>query len=122
MPPQERVDLGFDRLLALLKAGIGDGLVLHGERAMRLPNTLSISFPGVIGQELLARVPELCASTGSACHSETESISPTLAAMGVATEVARGTIRLSLGWYTTEDEVERAASVLLSGWEAITRA
>jgi cysteine desulfurase len=117
----ERIENLRDRLLALLKVGVGDGLVVHGERAARLPNTLAISFPGVLGQELLARVPELCASTASACHSETESISPTLAAMGVATEVARGTIRLSLGWYTTEEDVERAASALLGAWEGMKR-
>jgi cysteine desulfurase len=117
----ERTEKLRDRLLALLKAGVGDGLVLHGARSPRLPNTLSVSLPGVMGQELLARVPELCASTGSACHSETESISPTLAAMGVASDIARGTIRLSLGWYTTEDDVERAASVLLGAWEGLRR-
>src|SRR5439155_6100077 len=117
----ERTEKLRDRLLELLKAGVGDGLALHGERAARLPNTLSVSFPGVLGQELLARVPELCASTGSACHSETEAISPTLAAMGVATDIARGTIRLSLGWYTTEEDVERGASVLLGAWEGLKR-
>jgi cysteine desulfurase len=117
----ERIEKLRDRLLALLKAGVGDKLTVHGERATRLPNTLSVSFPGVLGQDLLAHIPELYASTGSACHSETESISPTLAAMGVSTDVARGTIRLSLGWYTTEDEIERGASALLGAWEAISK-
>jgi cysteine desulfurase len=110
-----------DRLLALLRAGVGDQLVVHGEKAPRLPNTLSVGFPDVVGQELLARVPELCVSTGSTCHSQTEAISPTLAAMGISTEVARGTIRLSLGWYTTEDDIERAASTLLGAWESTRR-
>jgi cysteine desulfurase len=81
----ERIENHRDRLLALLRAGVGEGLVVHGERARRLPNTLCVSFPGVAGHELLARLPELCASTGSACHSQTEIISPTLAAMGVDT-------------------------------------
>jgi cysteine desulfurase len=67
----------------------------------------------------LARVPELCASTGSACHSGVESMSPTLAAMGVAPEVARGTIRLSVGWTTTDEEIERAASLILGAWESV---
>jgi cysteine desulfurase len=67
----------------------------------------------------LARIPELCASTGSACHSGTAAMSPTLAAMGVEAEAARGTVRLSLGWYTSEDEVDRAASLLAGAWEAI---
>jgi cysteine desulfurase len=46
-------------------------------------------------------------------------MSPTLAAMGVEADVARGTVRLSLGWYTTEDEIDRAASLLAGAWEAI---
>jgi len=115
----QRLETLRDRLLGLLRTAVGDGLIVHGERSPRLPNTLSVSFPGANGHELLARVPELCASTGSACHSETAAMSPTLAAMSVPAEVARGTIRLSLGWFTTEDEVERAASLLLGAWEAL---
>jgi cysteine desulfurase len=116
---QQRMEQLRERLLLSLQAGVGSDLVLHGELAPRLPNTLSVAFPGVSGHELLARIPELCASTGSACHSGSESISPTLAAMGVPTEIARGTIRLSLGWYTTEDEIDRAASLLIGAWEAL---
>ena len=116
---QERLLSLRDRLLALLREGAGEKLTVHSESAPRLPNTLSISFPRATGHELLARIPELCASTGSACHSQTLSMSPTLAAMGVSSEVARGTIRLSLGWYTTADEIDRAASLLLGAWEAV---
>jgi cysteine desulfurase len=115
----ERLTALRDRLLALLREGAGDVLSVHSEQAPRLPNTLSISFPRAAGHELLARIPELCASTGSACHSETAAMSPTLAAMSVRGDVARGTIRLSLGWYTTADEVERAASLLLGAWESV---
>jgi cysteine desulfurase len=117
----ERLEKLRDRLLLALRKVIGERLIVHGEHAPRLPNTLSVNFPSITGQELLARVPELCASTGSACHSGTESISPTLAAMGVASDLARGTIRLSLGWYTTKDEVDRAASLLLGAWESLRR-
>jgi cysteine desulfurase len=116
---QERMETLRDRLWHLLQREIGDDLVLHGQLAPRLPNTLSVSFPGVSGHDLLARIPELCASTGSACHSETAAMSPTLAAMGVEADVARGTVRLSLGWYTTEDEIDRAASLLAGAWEAL---
>jgi cysteine desulfurase len=116
---QQRLSELRDRLLAALRRAVGEGLVVHGELAPRLPNTLSVSFPGVSGYDLLSRAPELCAATGSACHSSVPSISPTLAAMGVAPHVARGTIRLSLGWYTSEDEIDRAASLLVEGWEAL---
>ncbi|NUQ65854.1 MAG: cysteine desulfurase [Pirellulales bacterium] len=93
------------------------GLSVNGGAAERLPNTLSANFPGVHGGELLRRTPELCASTGSACHSGAENLSPTLSAMGLGPDTARGTVRLSLGWYTTEEEVDRAASLLLDAWE-----
>jgi cysteine desulfurase len=117
----ERLEKLRDRLLALLKAEITDGLVVHGERTRRLPNTLSVSFPRASGQELLARIPELCAFASSTPHGDTEIISHTLAAMTVAPETASGTIRLSLGWYTNEDEIDRAASLLLGAWEAVAR-
>jgi cysteine desulfurase len=116
---RERLERLRDKLLRALRDGVGDELVVHGDLAPRLPNTLSVSFPRASGQEILARVPELCAwgAPGGPC--ETETISRTLAAMGVASEIARGTIRLSLGWYTSADEVERAASLLLGAWEAV---
>ncbi|MEX2175215.1 MAG: cysteine desulfurase family protein [Pirellulaceae bacterium] len=115
----ERLAALRDRLWQKLVAEIGNPLTMHGALAPRLPNTLCVSFPGVNGHELLARIPELCASTGAACHSETETVSPTLAAMGVAADQARGVVRLSVGWYTSEDEVDRAASLLLGAWEAL---
>jgi cysteine desulfurase len=117
----ERSEKLRDRLLSLLKTDIVDGLVVHGDHSRRLPNTLSVCFPRANGQEILARIPEFCASASSAPHGETETISPTLAAMGIASDVASGTVRLSLGWYTTENDVERAASLLLGAWEAVAR-
>jgi cysteine desulfurase len=39
--------------------------------------------------------------------------------MGVTPDLARGTVRLSVGWYTTQDEVDRAASLLIDAWEAV---
>ena len=39
--------------------------------------------------------------------------------MGIPSEVARGTVRLSVGWFTTDEEVDRAASLLLEAWEAV---
>ncbi len=114
----ERMAKLSDQLLAALREGVPD-LVLHAERARRLPNTLAVSFPNVLGQRLLARVPELSAASGGAAHNDTAAISPTLAAMGVSSELAQGTIRLSLGWYTSEEDVARAANLLIEAWEAI---
>ena len=113
----ERMSNLRDRLSDQLKSGIGSDLVVHGEGATRLPNTLSVAFPGVFGQDVLARVPELCASTGAACHSGTVKGSATLNAIGASPQQAAGTVRLSLGWYTSEEEVDRASSLLIDAWE-----
>jgi len=101
-----------DRLENRLRALLGDGLVLNGHRELRLPNTLNVSFPGCIGAELLAKAPEVAASTGSACHEGQVKLSPVLAAMGVPPEIGKGAVRLSVGRFTTEEEVDRAADIL----------
>ncbi len=107
-----------DLLWARLKAGF-PGLALNGPESERLPNTLNVSFPGISGGELLARVPEVAASLGSACHAGRESVSPVLAAMGVSPERARGAVRFSLGRPNTRAEVEAAAALLLKAGRAL---
>lgn len=106
-----------DRLLAALQSEI-EGLVVNAAGADRLPNTLSVSFPGVSGQEMLGRLPELAASTGAACHGATDETS-TLAAIGAPADVITGTVRLSVGWYTNQQEIELAASLLVDAWERL---
>lgn len=103
-----------DRLWMRLSQALGDDVVMNGHPVDRLPNTLNASFVGLVGAELLAAVPEVAASTGSACHDGRVSISPVLAAMGVAPRVAAGAVRFSLGRPTTADEVDRAADAILS--------
>lgn len=115
----ERLEELRDRLFSLLQASIGEDLRLHGQLANRLPNTLSLSFPDVIGHELLARIPELCAFTSGGSHTDSQATSPTLAAMGIDAQLARQTIRLSLGWYTGQEDIERAANLLLGAWESL---
>ncbi len=100
-----------DRLHDLLLAGVPD-LTLNGPKQERLPNTLNVSFPGVSGGELMAGLPQLAASLGSACHAGQEAVSPVLAAMGVPVAVARGAVRFSVGWPTTRAEVDQAAALL----------
>lgn len=102
-----------DRLFELLREGLGDELVLNGHPDRRLPNTLNVNFPGMSGQEVLDAAPEVAASTGSACHSGQVTLSPVLAAMGVPPELGRGAVRLSVGRFTTEEEIDRAAAALL---------
>jgi cysteine desulfurase len=83
-----------------------------------LPNALAVSFPKVSGDELLRKIPEICAHTDAASHSGSATISPTLSAIGLSVQEAHGTIRLSVGWYTTEEEIDRAANLLLAAWDS----
>ena len=84
----------------------GERVVLTATRrsACRTRST-SASWAATAG-EILAAMPEVAASTGSACHSGGTEPSPVLAAMGVPREVGAGAIRLSLGRMTTRDELE----------------
>ncbi len=102
-----------DRLWERLHAALGERVVLNGHPEKRLPNTLNVNFAGHVGADLLQRVPEIAASTGSACHEGKISQSPVLCAMGVPPELGRGAVRLSAGRFTTEDEIDRAAEVLV---------
>ncbi len=102
-----------ERLWRQLHAALGDRIVLNGHPDRRLPNTLNVSFVGQVGAELLKKVPEIAASTGSACHAGQISLSPVLAAMGIAPEVGQGAVRLSVGRFTTEEEIDQAAGFLI---------
>ena len=95
-----------DWLWLQLRDRWGDGVTLNGHPTQRLPNTLNVSFLGRDGREILAAMPEIAASTGSACHSGGTEPSPVLAAMEVPREVGAGAIRLSLGRTTTRHELE----------------
>lgn len=102
-----------DRLWRQLQEGLGERVVLNGHPSLRLPNTLNVNVLGHVGAELLEKVPEIAASTGSACHEGQVICSPVLLAMGVPRQLARGTVRLSVGRFTTEEEIDRAAAALI---------
>ena len=78
------------------------------DRAIRLPNTSSISFENTNGEAILAKLNDLgvCVSTGSACNSDNHTASAVLQAMNIPYSKAMGAIRFSLGRYNTEDEVD----------------
>jgi len=107
-----------DELLGKLRSRV-PGLVLHGHPTERLPNTLFVSFPGVDGNQLLAAVPQIAASTGSACHAGSHAPCASLLAIGVPPEQAAGPVRLSLGRATTVEETERAAELLARAWQTL---
>jgi cysteine desulfurase len=111
-----------DELWRRLQEQFGDRVVLNGHPTERLPNTLNVSFLGHHGYEILARLPNLAASTGSACHAGSTHISPVLAAMGVPHNVGVGAVRFSLGRNTTRDEIESVVDLLVDGLRDTRRA
>ncbi len=103
-----RVQLMRDRLESELDAALDQQLIFHGHRQLRVPNTISLSVPYVDGEALLAHLDleNIAVSAGSACSSGEHQGSPVLRAMGVNSELAQGSIRISLGRWTSEAEID----------------
>jgi cysteine desulfurase len=111
---QERLQGLRDELQRLLEAHLSAQVHVNGHATERLPNTLNVSVEGVVGEEVLAATPEIASSTGSACHEGSTDPSPVLMAMGLSRERALGALRLTLGRWSTDEEVGRAARLLAS--------
>ena len=96
-----------DRIEAVLRAR-APGLAVFGAGAPRLPNTLAFARPGLSAETALMRldIAGIAVSSGAACSSGRVGRSSVLAAMGVPAALAAGAIRVSLGWTTTEADVE----------------
>lgn len=94
-------------------------LHIHSIPQLGLPNTLSIAFKGIPADTLLSTLPQLAASAGAACHPAGVTSSHVLVAMGVSTEFAMGTIRLSTGKYSTAEEMLQAAQMLAEAYQKI---
>ncbi len=109
---RDRTQALRDRLEAGLIERFGPRVVINGHPQERLPNTSNVSFLGATGAQVLQALPGVAASTGSACHEGQTTISPVLSAMGVSAEVGRGAVRFSLGWSTTQAQIDRVLALL----------
>ncbi len=91
-----------------------DHIRLNGHPLKRLPNNVNISVDFVEGESMILNLDldGICASTGSACSSSNLEPSHILLAMGLSHEQAHGSLRFSLGKWTTEEEIERALETL----------
>lgn len=117
---QEGIRIGGlrDRLLARLRQEL-DGVALHGHRTQRLAGNLNLSFEGVESSELFAELPLVALSSGSACTSAHPEPSHVIRALGVSDAVARGAVRIGLGRFTTEDEIDRVAGEIVGAVKLI---
>jgi cysteine desulfurase len=100
-----------DRLWQTLRAAT-PGVRINGSMAERIPGNLNVTFPSVTATDLMARVPDLCVSTGSACSSATIEPSYVLRALGLSDDAASRTLRIGIGRFTSPADVDYAAAAL----------
>ncbi|MBK8267727.1 MAG: cysteine desulfurase [Planctomycetes bacterium] len=101
-----------DHFWSRLKATFGERVMLNGHATECVPSTVSVSFPGHVGGEILGKLDNVYASTGAACHAGDAKPSRVLTAMGYSVERAVGTIRFSVGRPTSEQEIDRVIDML----------
>ncbi len=105
------------KLTESLKKGIEDKIPrikFNGHPEKRIKNTLNIAFPGLEGEAILLALATqgICVSTGSACSSGFEEVSPVLMSIGLKPEIARSCLRISLGRFNTDEDVQGTLDVL----------
>ncbi len=112
-----------DALLESLFAAI-PGLELNGPRRDRVPHTLNLTFPGVLGESLMMALDleGVEVSMGSACAAGAVEPSHVLIAMGRGRAAARSSLRISLGWPTTDEEISFAAATIAQVWRRVAAA
>jgi len=88
------------------------GIAVNGSMEQRLPGNLNVTFPGAGAQDLMAAVPDLCISTGSACASAEIEPSYVLRALGLPDEAAARTLRIAIGRFTSAADIDYAAAAL----------
>lgn len=103
-------DLLFNKLLQKIP-----DVKLNGHPQLRLANTFSLSFKGLEANILLNEMElrGIATSAGAACHTDSIDVSPVLTAINLDPEYAMGTIRFSVGRFTTEDEIYRASDIII---------
>ena len=90
-------------------------LIINGSNVIRLPNTSSLTFPGIDADALILNAPEIMIGTGSACTSGAIEPSHVLTAIGLSREDANATIRVSMGRYTLDNQIDRIVSEIVQG-------
>jgi cysteine desulfurase len=96
------------------------GLRVNGAAEARVSGNLNLTFPGVRAAELLAALPEVMLSSGSACTSAEVAPSHVLTAMGLPPEECLCTLRIGLGRFTSPAEMQQAAALIGAAWQRLS--
>jgi cysteine desulfurase len=118
---ERRIALKRDHLQSLLQSKIPQ-LVINGDTENRLAGNLHISIPNVPNTAIIARIRDkLAISTGSACSTETVSPSHVLRAMNLRDELIEGGLRIGIGKFTTDFEIEKSSEIISSAVNQILK-
>ncbi len=119
----DRINSLAASLLMRLRDAI-PGLRLNGPLVGRLPNTINLTFPGVLGESMLIALDleGVEVSMGSACAAGAVEPSHVLRAMGRSVADARSSLRISLGWSNTAEEIDAAAEIIPAVWRRVADA
>jgi cysteine desulfurase len=99
------------RLLRRLQQDI-PGIRVNGSMTARIAGNLNLTFPATTAADLMARAPDLCVSTGSACSSAAVEPSYVLRALGLSDDAAARTLRIGIGRFTSAADIDYAAAAL----------
>lgn len=101
-----------DKMLFDISANLS-GVKLNGSKRYRLPNNLNLYFNGVRSENLITELRDIAVSSGSACSSETVKPNSTLKAIGLSDEEAYSSIRIGIGRFNTEQEIDYASKRII---------
>lgn len=119
---RESIPIKRDRVQRLLKDQIPN-LVVNGDIKSRLASNLHLSIPDIPNSAIIARVrDQLAISTGSACSSGVETPSHILRTMNLPEDAIAGALRIGLGKFTTDSEIDQGANLLVTAISQIHEA
>lgn len=119
----DRVSELRDRFRGDLERSIGTPLIVHGQNVPRVPGILSIELPGISAEELSQRLPEICFGPIVPKQPKaTEAIPSLWTSLGLSPSRRAATVRVSIGWSTSADEIIQATQMIAAAFEALAQA
>lgn len=110
-----------DRFHRQLESMIGKAIRVHGSSVERVPGILSLELPGVSAEAIHRHLPEICFGPAVPSNGRTQGrvINTTHSALGLTEQQSANTLLLSLGWTTSEDELQRALHLIAAAYESL---
>ncbi|MAJ43384.1 MAG: hypothetical protein CMF96_01385 [Candidatus Marinimicrobia bacterium] len=100
-----------DKLIFGLNQNI-ENIIINGDLKNRLVGNLNVSFPNIKGDSLIMSLGKIAVSTGSACTSSASKVSHVLKAISLSNELASSTIRIGIGRFNSDKDIEVAIEVI----------